>query len=539
MIFFLLKRDPIFKARLALTLVTPLVLIWGRDASISVVNAIFFLAYLSWFCLLLPRASHFEVSLPIAGQQFLFARVLSTVVAVWLPVGACLALLRSQKGFGQPVVITLLEGAAAVTMAAMLPLSARIQEAAVPIRVSLSLWVGTTVVAVAGFLLLPPLVGLMGFAMASVAVFLRAWSTVPKALQLAPPASTEPRTITARQRAYRPAWWLMWRSAFPWFWLFLFPAGIFAGIVSMFGWTLLATIVILAFVSRQGTRWLQSLPVSRRALLTLTLAATVVPFMAGAAAGMAIVPSLPLPFFGGMVGFGPRLYRGMHLDFPNTNVPLELWRLAPRGNVPAIQAPWGEAVQPVPLRILGLTFYNPYDSGKSNSRRFFEWQFARATEALHGRPISQAEYQDVIVSDTVRQLPHAIDQPRIDILALAGYLFGCLFAVFLHEVALSHSLHRATRLPGHRLAIFAPFVTPFLVDEYYLYRHSTTVSSPLARMVLLQVSAMLPQNLPAVAAIAVVPSIAMYFLLQWQFAQSEITNPILPNLERFSTGRAS
>jgi hypothetical protein len=295
--------------------------------------------------------------------------------------------------------------------------------------------------------------------------------------------------------------------------------------VAMFAPTLLVVVGLAAFVSRQGTRWLQSLPVSRRALLALTLAATVVPFLAGAAAGMAIVPSLPLPFFGGMVGFGPALHRGIHGDYPNTNVPLELWRHAPRGNVPPIQAPWGETVQPASLPILGLTFYNPYDSGKA-SEHFHEWQFARATEALHGRRVSQEQYEDAIVKDTVK-FPQAINQPRFDVLALAGFLFVSLFALFLLEAALSHSWNRTTGFGRYRLAIlFAPFVIPFLVDEYYLFWHSTAVALPIARMLLVHISAMFPQNLLAVAAIAVVPSIPMYFLLAWQFAQSEMTSPI-------------
>jgi hypothetical protein len=191
-------------------------------------------------------------------------------------------------------------------------------------------------------------------------------------------------------------------------------------------------------------------------------------------------------------------------------------------------------VQPPPLSILGLTFYNPYASGKANSQRFFEWQFGRATEALHGRRYSVAEYLEESFETA---LPHVTDQPGYDILALAAFLCGSLFATFLNEVALSHSLRRATSVSRYRLlTIAAPFGIPLLVDVYYLFTHSTSVSMPVVRMLLLRVSALLPQNLPAVAAIAIVPALAMYCLLEWQFAQSEITGPMSPALAHLSAG---
>ncbi len=145
---------------------------------------------------------------------------------------------------------------------------------------------------------------------------------------------------------------------------------------------------------------------------------------------------------------------------------------------------------------------------------------------------------DVMVTGGVT-LPQVVNQPRFDILALGGFLFGSLFAVFLHEVALSHSLNRNAYFSRYRLAILTPFVMPFLLDEYYLFRYSTAVSLPFARMLMLRVSAVLPQNLPAVAAIAIVPAIAMYFVLKRQFALSEMTNPQRTNWERFFSGRAS
>jgi hypothetical protein len=287
-------------------------------------------------------------------------------------------------------------------------------------------------------------------------------------------------------------------------------------------------------MNRLGTRWLQTSPLSRSALVHLGLAVAVAPYMVGAAMGMALRPNLPPPFFNSFVGGGPRLYRPANQDFPNTNLPLEFWRYAPGGNVPLIRAPWGESVQPQPLFIAGFAFFNPYEVRNGNGERFSDWQLGRATEAVHGRRLSRQQYQDFLggffgsdrfINWQAPRLPEVLGQPRMAILTLAFYLCGCLALVLLHELLQSYRLHRAGRLPLRMVAALAgmPFLTAFVLDEYYLLRHSTAVAGPLFKMFLLHLSDRMPRNLYEVGAFSAVPAILLYFLVRRQFARSEMT----------------
>ena len=250
---------------------------------------------------------------------------------------------------------------------------------------------------------------------------------------------------------------------------------------------------------------------------------------------MALIPSLQVPFFNSFVGIGPRLHRGGPADFPSTDPPLEFWRFAPGGKAPLIRAPWGETVQPQPLSIAGLAFYNPYDAQEANSARFLEWQMQRATTAVHGRPMSGDGYMEWVMR-TLRpedglfnwhgpRLPEVLEQPRVAIFALAFYLYGCLAVAFFHELLLSPRLHRMG-WPMPRLLValvVAPALAGFVLDQYYVRTHSTLVTLPLLNMLLLYLSDRLPQNPWEVAALATIPAILLYLLVWWQFNQSEMT----------------
>jgi hypothetical protein len=181
----------------------------------------------------------------------------------------------------------------------------------------------------------------------------------------------------------------------------------------------------------------------------------------------------------------------------------------------------GETVQPASLSILGFEFYNPYASEKANSRRFFNWQFERATGALHGKSIPVDRYEDAAIAN---RLPLVTERPRIGILTLAVLLFGCLSSIFLSQLAFSQSRRfgQLTRYFAINAALIAPALAAFALDGFYDTHINTTVTLPFIRASLLRLSDLLPQNPWAAAAIALVPSLAMYFLLERQFARSEM-----------------
>jgi hypothetical protein len=62
----------------------------------------------------------------------------------------------------------------------------------------------------------------------------------------------------------------------------------------------------------------------------------------------------------------------------------------------------------------------------------------------------------------------------------------------------------------------------YAADMFYIYRYATPVTIPLIKAVLLHAMRLLPDSLPLVTAVAAVPVLAMYWLLERQFRQSEL-----------------
>jgi hypothetical protein len=220
------------------------------------------------------------------------------------------------------------------------------------------------------------------------------------------------------------------------------------------------------------------------------------------------------------------------------------------------------SLHPPSINILGLTFYNPYaaaynpwwtqggnTSANRNSERFFEWQYENATQRLYGRRITFSVFYDAMdrastgsgsgdptlreVLQTMRQVDRLLSlndpgKTRVHILTLATILFWLLAGVFLRELALWHSLQRRIRI-ARRLLLFAPIAlvaANLWFDTYYSFHYGIPVFMPLTHLLLGGVSALLPQRLVALTFIAALPSLAVYWLLERQFARSEMTGPI-------------
>jgi hypothetical protein len=170
---------------------------------------------------------------------------------------------------------------------------------------------------------------------------------------------------------------------------------------------------------------------------------------------------------------------------------------------------------------LGITFYNAYAVGPQNSKRFLEWQFERATEAVYGRVIPLLQYGAAFHAG----LTPVTARPRMRILILSADLLAILMLVYLTEWT---RWHRLRRLPGP-LRGALPFVFPFVVvaiDGVVQWFYSFPLGTALVHAALLQLSNLLPNNLLVVTTAAMVPVMGMYWLVEKQFSKSELLGPI-------------
>jgi hypothetical protein len=282
--------------------------------------------------------------------------------------------------------------------------------------------------------------------------------------------------------------------------------------------------VTSVLTSRQRSRWLLALPISPRALLTVTLLASVLPLFGGAAIGMLIAANTSFRSDYSLSA-GPKPQ-----GTGDVNVALAFWRYAPHGQVPVIQAPWGETVQPVTFAPLGLTFYNPYTTRPDSSMRLHDWQFERATTAVYGPPITRSEYPTL----DYRSLHPVVNRPRMQVLTLAAALVACLLLVYATELPRWHRLHRFSK-PVQTivyLILATPWIAVFVLEMYYSTHALVSIGTALVQGCLLRVSESLSNPLSLGLAVTI-PVAAMYGLLEWQFRRSELTGKFQPPVRRW------
>ena len=467
-----------------------------------------------------PRATLFETALPIPARQLFLAKLFPLLTLVWLPAASALAVIVVRWGPSSSGVPDVLRFAAIATLGAVLPMSVRMAELSLPVWLSIALCAGVAGAGWAAWELLPAAAILLLFGAASAAVFLKTWSAMPPSLQVAPVRAACPAVFPALPGVLPLAWRPILRSAKLRFTISSFvvmalfePSGV---------WFYYFPILVIQIhtKSRKGLRWLSTLAFSYRSLLLITLSVAMAPAVAGVVLGAS--SSNPLNFQG-YVGSGPKI--AAMANQPEVNMPLEFWQRAPGGEAPLVRAPWGETARPATLSILGVAFYNPYSAGVDHaSHRFFEWQWERATLALHGRRISLAQYRDARKAG----LPHVTGEIRFRILSLSALLVYGLFAVFVGEIARWHRLRRPAERAFRILLcglLALPVVVMMAADAFYVYRYATPVALPLIKAALLHTVQFLPNSVPLVAAVAAVPVVAMYWLLERQFRQSELLGP--------------
>jgi hypothetical protein len=469
-----------------------------------------------------PRATLFETALPLPARQLFLAKLFPALAFVWLPAACALAAIAVRWGPSSSLVPDVLRFATIATLGAVLPMSVRVADCSLPVWLAACLCAGVAGAGWAAWELLPMAGVLLLFGAASAAVFLKTWSVIPPSFQVAPVRANSAAVFPALPGVLPLAWRPILRSAKL---RFAIPSFVLMALFEPSGiWFYYFAILVIQIhtKSRHGLRWLSTLPFSYRNLLLITLAVSMAPAVAGVVLGAGLGSANPLNI-GEYVGSGPRV--AAMANQPEVNMPLEFWQRAPGGEAPLVRAPWGETARPATLSILGVAFYNPYSAGGDHaSHRFFEWQWERATLALHGRRISLSQYRDARKAG----LPLVTDEIRFRVLSLSALLVYGLFVVLIGEIARWHRLRRPTERANRILLcglLGLPVIVMMAADAFYLYRNATPVALPLIKAALLHAVQLLPNSVPLVAAVAAVPVFAMYWLLERQFRQSELLGP--------------
>ena len=222
-------------------------------------------------------------------------------------------------------------------------------------------------------------------------------------------ASRTPRTAATDRRCW---WRVMTTVLWPGQVIVLCVLG--AIMVSFTGATnetmvpVLVCVAMLVFQVREllpRSRFLATLPVPRRRVLTLGLLPLVVALSLGGVAACALIvwrhAERPV------VTLDKQVVRLSPKDAPRGErrfdswvdvvVPLHHWRLAGGAGVPLQVAPDGEQHQPRAVPVMGLPFltvYNPYDAPLGSSQAFTAWQFSRALEAEFGVQLDADELSE-------------------------------------------------------------------------------------------------------------------------------------------------
>ena len=287
MILRLVKRDPAWQMALMMTVVVVIAVtvLFGFSKINTIVAVAATLLGYSLQARPHVHATLFEAALPIAGRDLFLARTLSLLAMVWLPVlcGAAAILLVRADG---PLALMLVEAAAILTPVILLQQAVRVREIAGPQWPLFVAWALAGAVCGLRLYVLSRGVVLSICGLVSAALLIRTWFAVPPSLQVVSLKVAEPIAVPASPVARRASAWMpILRSA---------PPGCFAlcmVLMAPFGtwFTFFPMFTVFAAVqSRQRTRWLSALPLSHRALLTITLVSSVVPLLAGVAVGMYI-----------------------------------------------------------------------------------------------------------------------------------------------------------------------------------------------------------------------------------------------------------
>lgn len=509
MILQFIRRDPAWRFTPAFAVTAAGAAFFYSSWHPSSLAGVMFGSYIVAVMQVMPhrRATFFEAALPVAGRDLFLARFLSLMALVWLPGAAASATLVLTGNLAKTVsAIALL--AVVLTLATIVNLSVRIREFAAPRWLTLGCPACALGAAAVGLTSGHALLVAVVCGVAAIGVGAAAWRSVPEAFQCAPMEVSRARKKTGNAEPSIP-WWPIIRSLLPWRAAMIIPLSFF--FVATGQWFFGPMYLMMAYSqTRVTTRWTLGLPVSRRAML----AAATVPMLLVLACGTEL---------GMVVGFAREATDLVRQgDDDRVVVNRAFWRRAPGGRTPVIQAPWGETFQPSAAGILGVAFYNPYGVGEKNSRRFEEWQFARATTYIFGRPYTARE-----VARAKRGALKPITlSSRMEILSLGLVLAIGLFWAWLVEATMWHQLRRLSRRVRHAVTASAVLIPcAGVLGLEILDKGPGSLHLSALEGGVLFVSRHLPENLMLVALAAMIPLAMLGWMVDRQHAAAELCLP--------------
>lgn len=275
MIYQLLRRDPAWRLVPLAAAISGLYILAASRVGLSLLLFATVLAVWPFLAGLHRRATLFEAALPIPARDLFATRCAAFATLLWLPVlvAAGVAFLKGGPEWKAAASVLLDCGAAAtVTTIALLPL--RLMEIEGPPQLVMSLWYLGAGAFLAAFLALPAAPVLAFCAIASVALFVRAWRAMPESFQVAPLEAQKPSR--RRQAESGPAipWLILLRSVVPLRSLLFLPMIFQVIFTHAASWPVVCWVGVFAVsgLSQPNNRWLAALPLARRKLLAIAAA---------------------------------------------------------------------------------------------------------------------------------------------------------------------------------------------------------------------------------------------------------------------------
>jgi hypothetical protein len=176
-----------------------------------------------------------------------------------------------------------------------------------------------------------------------------------------------------------------------------------------------------------------------------------------------------------------------------------------------------------------MTYFDPFTTTSKSSSRFVEWQFANATTAVYGRPISRGEFRD----KSIPRPPRVVDAWSVQLLGAGLTLTALLYMLLVLELDMSAqaSYFKQSLAPWPRwLLLYLPTFTIGGICVYYADGRGARIFIPMLERVLLVIARALPDNLIVVGLVAAIPPAVIYALLDRVFTRSEFARA--PTVQR-------
>jgi hypothetical protein len=193
-----------------------------------------------------------------------------------------------------------------------------------------------------------------------------------------------------------------------------------------------------------------------------------------------------------------------------------------------IVAPWGERVVADTFSILGMTYFDPFTTTSESSSRFVEWQFANATTAVYGRPISERDYNN----ESIARPPRVVDAWPVQLLGAGLTLTALLYMLLVLELDVSARANHFKQPLASWPSFLLLNLPVYAIGGICVYADSrgAPVFIPMLERVLLVIARALPDNLIVVGLVAAIPPAVIYALLDRVFTRSEFARA--PTVQR-------